>query len=471
MDLQSTNERIIEKQSNFLESENRYNVISKKFIKNCFAIGFFSFSYNFLTTAEYVNFREILGVIGFTSATKISILLASALFALCFGAIFGGFINDKIRSRFGQRIPSIFLGTFIASCLILSIPIFTMYITNLTIIFYCLLVVFIISHLFLGAAYTPWLALVADLFKQKERTIIGIGINIFSAGGAAIATILFSLLIDERLSWVIWIITGIMLMFASIITSLLLPRKNPIHNVRTKFTEVFRIPRIIWKFGGITWSLILIVNALWSFSSHLVETGLVDSLVSRFPVTETQASLASNILMGGYIIIFLFPTIWIINKFGKIKASIFTSIFYAIFCFLIAIMQNFSSMYYIALIGGISNIFLSTIQIALPADLVPKGREASFMGIFFVFSTAMKPFATLIQGFLLENNESQLSLNNFSGYPGTFMLASLICITTLVLLFIVNSKQEKPLSFNSAPSELKKDKEKGIEMKTSQLNN
>jgi len=471
MDLQSSNESIIEKQSNFLENENGYNSISDKFIKNCFLIGFFSFSYNFLTTAEYVNFREILGAIGFTSATKISILLASALFALCIGAIVGGFINDKIRSRFGQRIPSIFLGTFIASCLVLSIPIFTKYITNLTVIFYCLLIVFIISHLFLGAAYTPWLALVADLFKQKERTIIGIGVNIFSAGGAAIATILFSLLIDKQLSWIIWIITGVMLLCASIITSLFLPRKNPTHNVKTKFNEIFRIPKIIWKFGGITWSLILIINAFWSFSSHLVETGLVDSLVSRFPVTETQASLASNILMGGYIVIFLFPIIWIINKFGKIKASILTSIFYAIFCFLIAIMQNFNAIYYIALIGGISNIFLSTIQIALPADLVPKGREASFMGIFFVFSTAMKPLATLIQGFILENHESQLSLNNFSGYPGTFLLASLICISTLILLFIVNAKQEKQLDLESTSRELKKDKEKGIEMKTSQLKN
>lgn len=452
-----------------LQSENiKKTIFSKEFIKNCFAVSIFSFGFNFLTTAEYVNFQEIFREIGFTSATKISILLAASLTALCIGAILGGFFNDKIKSKFGQRIPSIFLGTIIASILLLIIPIFTQTIDNLEIIYYCLFGLLIIGHLFLGAAYTPWLALIADLFLKKERTIVGISINIFGAIGAAIATILFSTLIDNGKSWIIWLVIGFILSIVTIISALILPKTNHSDYVKSKITDLFRMPRLIWKYGGITWSLVLIVNIFWSFSSHLVETGIVDSLISRFSVTDTSASLASNILMGGYIVVFLLPTIWIINKIGKIKASIFTTIFYSVFCVLLATMQNFNAIYYIIIIGGIGNIFLSTLQIALPADLVPKGREASFMGIFFAMTTAVKPLATLVQGLMIENNENQMTLQKFNGYPGTFLLAAIICLSTLILLYYAIKNQEKHMSFNLDSLEKLENKEKGIEMKTSQ---
>ena len=444
---------------------------SKEFLRNTLAISIYNFGFNFLTTAEYVHFQNLMNDIGFESSTKISVLLSISLVALCFGAIFGGLINDKIRSRFGQRIPSIFLGTIIASFFILFIPLTSKLTNNLNLIYYLLLTILVISHLFLGAAYAPWLALVKDLFMKKERASVGIVINILSAAGAAIAVLSFSYLIEINLSWLVWIITGSMLLISTIVTSVLLPKNNPELESDTKISDIAKIPAIIWKYGGITWSLLIIVNAFWSFSSHLVETGLVDSLIERFQVVETTASLASNILMGAYIVILLFPTVWIINKIGKVKAGIITSLFYALFCILLALMRNFNSIYFIMIIGGIGNIFLSTLQIALPADLVPDGREASFMGVFFVFGTAMKPIATLIQGILLENKESQTTLDVFGGYPWVFLLAGIIVISTITLLIIIQSKTQEQLISNNSFLVKKKQKEKGFEIESSQISN
>jgi len=435
-------------QKNFQKQEDDFEktekiTVTKKLVKFLFAVGIFSFGYNFVTTAEYVHFRKILEDVGFKSSILVSVLFSISLVALCIGAVFGGIISDKIRSKFGQRIPSIFLGSVGAAILFITIPLIPHVTKNQTTIFILLVITLTIAHLLLGGAYPAWFSLLSDLFKKKERTIASVVIALFSAAGAAIAIIIFSILIENDFSWIIWIITGLALAIGGILTSILIPRENPEEPSNVKLSDVCRIPKLIWKYGGLPWVLLLVVNTFWSFSSHLVETGLVASLVSRFSVLETKASLASNILMGIYIAIFLLPIIWFVNRIGKIKASIITSLCYAIFCMLLALMNNFNAIYYIVIIGGVSNILISILQIALPADIVPKGREASFMGIFFVFSTAIKPAATLVQGFLLEDNENVKSLEIFGGYPWTFVFASISCAIAMIILLAMYGKRQK----------------------------
>ncbi|MFW9921680.1 MAG: MFS transporter [Candidatus Thorarchaeota archaeon] len=417
--------------------------LSKRLVRNIVSLGCFIFSYNFVTTLEYVYFREMLLPFGIFDSVKNSSILTSALIFLCVGVVFGGILNDKTRTKLGQRVPFILIGGLIASFCILLIPILFLIEGNLSLVYGILMLLFIISHFSLGLAYSPWLALVVDLFKKKERVICAIAISIFGAIGAAVATIVFSFLIIRNHYWLIWVITGITLLLGTIITSILCPKTNSDIIVHTNIKETMNIPKIIWKQGGIEWTLLLIVAMFWSFSSHLVETGIVDSLIKRFNVQETQAAFSSNILMGIFISVFIFPIIFMINKMGKIKGSILASVVYAGYCFFLSTMTNFNEIYYIVCIGGLGNILLSTLQIALPADNVPKGREASFMGFFFVFSTIVKPFATLIQGFLIRNNEASVGISEFFGYPGTFFLAGIVCLFSLGILFTIESQNKQ----------------------------
>ncbi len=413
------------------------SLFSRRLLKLYLTTGIFSFGYNFVTTAEYVNFRRIMGHIGFTSSTKISILLMSSLFALCLGTIIGGTISDSLRTKFGQRAPLILLGGSAGSFLFLLIPLVTQLVNKPNMIFGFLMLLFVLAHVSIGIAFAPWLALVSDLFKKEERTGAGVTINILSAVGAAIAVIIFSKLIDTELSWVIWIITGLTFGISVSIAVLLMPKRNPDYEPKGQTRDILKIPAIIWKYGGKPWILLLVTSSLWAFSSHLVETGIVDSLIERFSISDTKASLTSNILMGVYIVVLLIPIILMINRIGKVKASILASIFYGIFCIMLSTMDQFKSIYYIVIIGGLGNIMLSTLQIALPADIAPKGREASFMGVFFVFGSITKPFATLIQGTILEGNEKSISLSYFGGYPWVFLIAGICCFSTIILLFFV----------------------------------
>lgn len=419
------------------------SLLSRKLLKLYLITGIFSFGYNFVTTAEYVNFRQIMRSIGFTSSTEISIILMSSLFALCLGTIIGGTISDSLRTKYGHRAPLILLGGAVSSFLFLLIPLVTQLANNLNIKFGFLMLLFVLAHIFIGIAFAPWLALVSDLFKKEERTGAGVTINVLSAAGAAIAVLIFSKLIDSRLSWIIWIITGLVFGISIIITVVLMPKRNPDYEPKGQTRDILRIPAIILKYGGKPWILLLLASSLWAFSSHLVETGIVDSLIERFSISDTKASLTSNILMGVYIVVLLIPIILMINRIGKVKASILASIFYGIFCIMLSTMSQFKSIYYIIIIGGLGNIMLSTLQIALPADIAPKGREASFMGVFFVFGSITKPFATLIQGIILEGNKKNISLSNFGGYPWVFLIAGICCFCSIILLLFV-LKIKKP---------------------------
>ncbi|MBK5112924.1 MAG: MFS transporter [Candidatus Heimdallarchaeota archaeon] len=426
------------------------SLFSRRLLRLYLTTSIFSFGYNFVTTAEYVNFRQIMIQIELTSSTKISILLMCSLFALCLGTIIGGTISDSLRTRFGHRAPLILLGGLVGSLLFLLIPLVPLLGNNWNLKYAFLLLIFIPAHIFIGIAFAPWLALVSDLFKKEERIGAGVAINILSAIGAAIAVLIFSRLIESGLSWIIWIITGLIFGSSVIITVLLMPKNNPDYEPIGKTKDILKIPAVIWKYGGKPWILLLLTSTFWAFSSHLVETGIVDSLIERFSISDTKASLTSNILMGVYIVILLVPVILMINRIGKIRASILASIFYGIFCMLLSTMIQFQSIYYIVLIGGLGNIMLSTLQIALPADIAPRGREASFMGVFFVFGSIVKPFATLIQGVVLEGSESNISLSQFGGYPWVFLIAGISSFCSIFLLLLIMNKRKSDIKENIA---------------------
>jgi MFS family permease len=415
----------------------------KKHYKFYFAIGIFSFGYNFITTAEYVHFQDIMDI-GFGNDLFISILFASALASLCLGAIFGGIINDSMRTKYGQRAPAIFAGSLITMFLFFIIPIITELITNTQLAFGLLLSILIISHFSLGFAYSPWLALFTDLVPDKKRFTAGVIVNILSAIGAAIAVLFFSFLVDNGFSWIVWVVSASVFGLSAFITTILIPKTNPDESQKMKISDFWKIPKTIWQFGGRDWILLLIIGGFWAFGSHLIETGLIDSLVKRFAVSEMIASLSTNILMGAIIAILLVPIIWGTNKIGKVRSGIITSIIYGIFCVLLALMPKFEWIYFIMILGGIGNILLSTLQIVLPMNRVPKGKEASFLGVFFIFGTVVKPFATMLQGFIINGMEANNEITIFGGYPWTFIIAGIIILFAILpLIFMKNKTDEK----------------------------
>lgn len=415
-----------------------YQTIPRRLLRALLGVAFFNFGYNFVTTAEYAHLKQILGEeqVGLTS-NQLGILLAIMLTAVCLGAITGGIINDRQKIRRGRkkRAPIILLGGICSSAVFSIIPLITQKINALTTKFTVLIIGLFLAKFALGIALAPWLALISDLFKRKERTWAGVAINAMGAGGAAIAMISFGRLMDNNLSWIIWVIISGALLSSTIITVLLYPKDRPPELEINKELPQENLTEKIKEYGKKTGLVILLTNTFWSFSSHLVEIGMVYSLVERFNIANTKATTA-YLFMGVCSIVVAIPVILLINRAGKKRASVLASIAYGGFCIGLATLQHFQTIYYLIIIGGIGNMLISTLQLALPADEAPKNYEASFFALFFTFGTFIKPIASLIEGVMIEGKTSNTTFGLFGGYPWVFLIAGIIGILAAILLII-----------------------------------
>ncbi|MBD3191684.1 MAG: MFS transporter [Candidatus Heimdallarchaeota archaeon] len=412
--------------------------IPGRLLRALFGVAFFNFGYNFVTTAEYANLKQILGEdgVGLTN-NQLGTLLAMMLTAVCLGAIIGGIVSDRQKTKIKgkKRAPIILLGTISSSLIFFLIPLITQGLNEPRTQLIILIITLFLAKFVLGMALAPWLALLSDLFRKKERAWAGLTINALGAGGAAIAMISFGSLIDNKQSWIIWIIIGGALLGSTIIAVLLYPKEQPQESIISKELPQKNLKEKIKEYSKKTGIIILLTNTLWSFSSHLVEIGMIYSLVERFTITNTAATTA-YLLMGVCSIVVAIPVILMINWTGKKRASILASIIYGGFCFGLASLKQFQAVYYIIIVGGIGNMLISTLQLALPADEAPKNNEGTFFALFFIFGTFIKPVASLIEGAIIEGKTTNITFRTFGGYPWVFLIAGIVGIVAAIILTI-----------------------------------
>ena len=88
-------------------------------------------------------------------------------------------------------------------------------------------------------------------------------------------------------------------------------------------------------------------------------------------------------------------------------------------------------------IGGFGAVFIEAVRASLPADLVPEGKEAQFMGINSFGSLWTQPFVAILGGFLL----TFLIDWEYSFTAIMFLLAGFASIIATVLLFFISYEQ------------------------------
>ncbi|MCF2144447.1 MAG: MFS transporter [Candidatus Heimdallarchaeota archaeon] len=405
-------------------------------------VGLFNFGMNFLITADYVQFRAIMEFAGITSSIKESVLLAGALVALGVGTTSGGMLSDSLKHKF-TREQMLLLGAIVSCVFIFSLPLATNVVKEQQLRFSLIMLLLVLGHFFIGCAYAPWLAFFPELFNRNEKVAAAICVNFIGAFGAAIATVSFSRLIDKKIPWIIWLIIGGALLSTALLTAIFQPTRKKMDKEQLETRIEVERENNGEIFAKSSWLLLFLVGSLWAFSSHLVETGLIDSLTKRFSVSNTMAAVSSNILMGGFVVFLLIPAFILTTKLEKISGSILTSGIYALFCLLLTVMKTFNWIYFIVLLGAFGNILLSIFQFTLPAESVPQGKEGTYLGLFFAFTSMAKPVATVIQGVILEGKESNETIKQLGGYPWVFLLAAAIMLVTIIPLVLIKTKKKK----------------------------
>ena len=438
--------------------------------------------YNFLTTEELRETRNLnqkvrnvvaLGIFGTANAVIVAFIIAyfnlsylqeflelsseiaETIFSYSIAAgsigylgtvIIGGAFSDDYRSKYGARAPYILGGSLLAGIMLLLTPIFagTADEDLMVILFpFC----FFFVYVGLGLASSPNGALLSELFTKEQRGWVGLVLAGFTILGSLIGLVFFdfftTLLLDFssifQLDFIaefsLFLFPALIIIIGGILNFLLVEKANPPYPpIDSPITDILQTPRYLLNFSGSDFGKMFFVQSFWGFASEAVALYLIIHLVAA-GLKEDNAPMAL-LVIGVVSALMAIPAGLFIQKFGKVKTAIVGSLIYSGFCFLLAGMEigNYYNIFFIvAAIGGFGAVFIESVRASLPADLVPEGKEAQFMGINKFGSLWTQPFVALLGGFLLIALDWEYSFTAIM-----FVLAGLASLVATILLFLIS---------------------------------
>jgi MFS family permease len=420
-------------------------------IRNVLALGLFSTA-NAVIVAfiiAHFNLSYLQGLLGLEpelAETIFSYSVAAGSLGFLCTVIIGGAFSDDYRSNYGARAPYILAGCSVAGLMLLLTPIFAGGAEkDLMIILFP--VCFFLIYVGLGLATSPVGALLSELFTKEQRGWVGLSLAGFAVFGSLIGLLFFttvsnfflemssSFQIGILLEVSFFIFPTIMIIVTGILTFILVEKANPpFPPLDSVTTDILRTPQYLLV-GGSDFGKMFLVQSFWGFAAETVSIYLIIHLTTPNGIPKEEAPLAL-LIVGLVSAIMAIPAGFFIQKFGKVKTGILGSLLYSIFCILLSGMEignYYAFLLIVVAIGGFGAVFIEAVRVSLPADLVPEGKEAQFMGInkFGAFWT--QPIVALLGGFVL----TTFSYLSFSPTAIMFLLAGIANLIATVLLFLI----------------------------------
>ncbi|MFW9904275.1 MAG: MFS transporter [Candidatus Thorarchaeota archaeon] len=457
MDVEESNNDPGEGKKKFMfltTQELRTRFLSQKF-RNIIALGIFGTA-NAVIVAfiiAYFNERYLQGFLEL-SPTYAKNIYTYSIFAGSIGflatVIIGGAFSDDFRSKYGARAPYILGGSILSGLMLLVTPIFAGTANeDLMIILFPLC--FFLIYVGLGLASSPNGALLSELFTKEQRGWVGLVLAGFTILGSLIGLVFFDVFTESLLNLAnifqlsflaefgLFLLPALIIIVSGVLVFVLVEKANPPYPpIDSPITDILQTPKYLLNFSGSDFGKMFFVQSFWGFASEAVALYLLFHLDAA-GLPEGDAPLA--LLVTGLVsAVMAIPAGLFIKKFGKVKTAIVGSLIYSVFCFLLAGMEigNYFQLFLIiAAIGGFGAVFIESVRASLPADLVPEGKEAQFMGINKFGSLWTQPIVALLGGVLL----TLLKDWEYSFTTVMFLLAGIASIVATVFLFFISYEQ------------------------------
>ncbi len=439
------------------KNESRFDFLTTDFLRtqsisqknrNTIAIGLYAFigAMNLgLILAHYngLYLQSFLGLAKTPADILFSYSTAAGSIGLLLAAIVGGAISDDYRSKYGARAPFILLGCVLTGSLLVITPIIGD-ITPDEFRVVMLPICFFIMYVGMGLGFSPTNALLSELFTKEQRGWVGL----ISAVFATIGTILGVLILKEISKidvFAMFLAAGVVTVIAGISIFFLVEKANPTFPpIDDTVTDILLTPKYLVNYGGSDFTKMLIVQSLWGFSFGVATLYLIPHLQTPRGIATLGAGNEGVVLIITGIVagIMAIPAGLLIKKLGKIKTAMVGSLVYGIFLTCFAFMEVGD--YYIlilplAALAGFGAVFIESVRLSLPADLVPEGKEAQFMGINRFASGWTSPLVSFAGAQLIIVFAT--SLNGNSPTLLIFLLAGISSFLATGVLFLI--KYEK----------------------------
>ncbi|HAN20115.1 MAG: MFS transporter [Clostridiales bacterium GWF2_36_10] len=353
--------------------------------------------------------------------------------------LFGSF-SDKVSSRFGKRTPFIVLGTLVAVCSMIFMPLADEK-GNLAVFFVALGVVLVAMSTY----RSPAVALMPDLTPKPLRSKANAIINLMGAVGGVYTLIMIKLLVPkvaegEKADYTFLFISVAVLMVIAVILLLLTINENKLRNqIVIEETETVivegkeRLPNEVKKslvFLLLSVSLWFIAyNAVQSTFSRYVEDflGIKGGVYATFLMVGTIAAVISYIPIG------IFS-----NKIGRKKIILIgITVMTLGFLFAIPLRSNSILMNMVFIMVGIGWAAINVNSYPMVVEMSKGSDIGKYTGFYYTFSMSAQVITPILSGFLIEKLDI--------GYMVLFPYAAIFSALAFITMCYVKHGDTKPL--------------------------
>ena len=354
-----------------------------------------------------------------------AIMAADNVLALFLLPLFGG-LSDKCRSKLGRRRPFILVGTLMAVCLMVGLPLlndsyFAVPAPWKLGAFIGLLGLLLIS---MATYRSPAVALMPDVTPKPLRSKANAIINLMGAVGGVIYLIITSVLYrtkpgdGEHISYVplFLIVAGIMLLALFVLLFFVNepklcaeqaeyekahPEENLVQKNENSKTE--ELPVEVKR----SLSFLLVSIALWFIGYNAITTWFTTYAQNVWNMSLGDASLCLTIATVGAIASYI-PVGNIASKVGRKKTILFgvallASTFFAAFLYTLVSNQFNPLLYVLFVLVGVAWASINVNSLPMVVEMCKGSDVGKFTGLYYTFSMSAQTITPIAAGFLLNH--------------------------------------------------------------------
>lgn len=331
-----------------------------------------------------------------------------------------GIYSDKIKTRWGRRIPFLMIGMPLAALFNMLIPNYTGVMT--------LILFLLCMNLSMSIFRTPVIALMPDITELPRRSKANSIINFMGGIGSLTAYIIGSKLwgISYKLPFYL---AGILILVSFLILFSFIKEKKDVIRYEEAEEKINIIEGLQTAMKNPNVKYMLLAICMWFIGYNGIETffTLYGERYLGIPVNVASTALAFISLS---FLVFAIPAGLIGTKLGK-KRTIRIGIAGIIICFLIVtIFKTIFPVYGIFVVVGAFWALININSYPMLAEMAPEGYIGTYTGLYYLFSSIANIISPPLLGYILDK----------VGYRYMFWYGFVF----FVLAFIMLSRIKKP---------------------------
>lgn len=400
---------------------------SKLNYKKTFLLGFGFFAIS-ITWSVYNAFMPLLLGKFIVSSALIGFIMTIDNYLALFIQPAVGFYSDKIKTRFGKRMPFIMVGMPLAAFFTFLIPISNSMVT--------LIFALVFMNLSMSIYRSPVIALMPDITPTKNRSKANGIINLMGGIGSLTAYIIGGKLYDMNESYP-FVLSAFLIVISFIVLFIGIKEKRDVIEYQQVEEEsnLFQGMGVVLKDKNTTFLLLAIMS--WFIAYNGVETFFTRYSVNYLGISASKATFTLAFISLSFLI-FALPAGIIGGKIGKkntIRLGVGTATILMLLVYFINPELENSMLYtrIIFLVLGLAWASININSYPLIADMSPIGMLGTFTGAYYLFSSLANIVSPPLLGTLID----------LVGYHIVFLYASLWFGLAFIFISLVKDPRKE----------------------------